>query len=221
MQEGRRRILDDFNPAEPDHAVRKLHKRLRRVARSLSSVWDHAQAGSLANGDIRYPSITTVGVGARAVHSGLRILVAQALGLGTCMHPQQADQLAKHAKSIPINNRSLFGEGLRAMVAKAVTTVRDYDVDDLEQVALFSIPRWAQESKSLRSLLLSLRSSANSSCFLVEAPSFTTFVLSRCMVYLSSSAYDFATWICICLSQRLLERRAISSPQVCAPQYYM
>ena len=30
-----RMILDDFNPVEPDHAVRKLHKRLCRAARSM------------------------------------------------------------------------------------------------------------------------------------------------------------------------------------------
>ena len=64
-----RTILNDFNRAEPDYAVRKLYKRLCRAARSLSSACNHAQVGALANAGIRYASIATVDVGARAVHN--------------------------------------------------------------------------------------------------------------------------------------------------------
>ena len=60
------------------------------------------------------------------VHSGLCTLWAQALRVGTCASTPQADELAKHANSIPINNHSLFGEGLRTVVAKAASTARNY-----------------------------------------------------------------------------------------------
>ena len=94
-------IMDDL---ESGLAVRKLRKHLCRASRSLSAAWTHAHAGSLANAGIRYASVAYVDVGARAVHCGLRTLRAQALGVGTCAPPQQADQLAKHANSIPISN---------------------------------------------------------------------------------------------------------------------
>ena len=60
-----------------------------------------------------------VDVGAKSVHSGLR-----AQRVGTCAETHQADQLAKHANSLPISNQSLFG-GLRTMVAKTASTARD------------------------------------------------------------------------------------------------
>ena len=98
----------------------------------------HAQAASLANTGIRYASIAIADVGARAVHIGLRTLMAQALRVGTGARTQQAEQLAKQANSIPINNRSLFGEGLRTVLAKAKSTARNYAAmaDGLAQAGL-------------------------------------------------------------------------------------
>ena len=93
---------------------------------------------SLANAGIRYASIATADVGARVVHSGLRTLRAQALRVGTGARTQQADQLAKQANSIPINNHSLFWECLRTIVAKAASTTRNYAAmaDRLAQAGL-------------------------------------------------------------------------------------
>ena len=53
-------------------------------------------------------------VGAWAVHSGLRTLQAQAL------------RVAKYANTVPLNNQSLFGGGLKTVVAKATSAARDY-----------------------------------------------------------------------------------------------
>ena len=46
--------------------------------------------------------------------------------MGTCSLAHQADQLAKHTNTLSISNQSLFGEGLRTVVAKATSTARDY-----------------------------------------------------------------------------------------------
>ena len=62
----------------------------------------------------------------------------QALRVGTCARPQHADQLAKQANSIPINNCNLFEEGLRTIVAKAASMARNYAnmADGLAQAGL-------------------------------------------------------------------------------------
>ena len=70
--------------------------------------------------------MATVDVGARAVHSGLRSLRAQALRVGTSAHAHQADQLAKLADGLPISPHSLFGEGLQQVIAKAASFARSY-----------------------------------------------------------------------------------------------
>ena len=139
---------------EPDHEVRKLRKCLHRASRSLSSTWDQAQAGCLANTGIKYASIATVAVWARAFHSGLRTLWVQALRVGTCACTQQADQLAKHANSIPISNRSLFGEGLCSVIARAASTARYYAAmaDGLVQGRMYkpTTPKGRNSCKSRR-----------------------------------------------------------------------
>lgn len=70
--------------------------------------------------------MATVDVGARAVHSGLRSLRAQALRVGTSARAHQAQQLKKMADSLPISPHSLFGEGLQPVIAKAASSARHY-----------------------------------------------------------------------------------------------
>ena len=128
--EDARATLDEFCSTEPTHGVRKVQKRLHRASRA----WAWSQAASLANAGVRYASIATADVGTRAVRSGLHTLRAQALRVGTGARTQQA----KQANSIPINNRSLFGVGLRTVVAKAMSTARNYAAmaDGLAQAVL-------------------------------------------------------------------------------------
>ena len=87
----------------------------QNLHRALNSSWDHTQVASLANTGVSFAGMATVEVGARAVHSGLRSLRAQALRVhvGTSAHSRQAEQLTKLADSLPISTRSLFGEGLQ------------------------------------------------------------------------------------------------------------
>ena len=90
-----------------------------------SSLPRDPQTASLANAGV-YASIAMVDVEARAVHSGLCTLWAQAFKVGTCAQCHQADVLAKYANTIPLSNQSLFGVGLKTMVAKAACAARDY-----------------------------------------------------------------------------------------------
>ena len=81
---------------------------------------------SFAKAGISFASMAMVDVGVRAVQSGLCSLRAQALRVGTCAQSRQADQLAKHADSLPISTHSLFGEGLQNDMAKANSSARTY-----------------------------------------------------------------------------------------------
>ena len=56
---------------ELGHAAKTLHRHFRRATRSLNSAWNHTQIASFANAGIKYTSMATVDVRARAVHSGL------------------------------------------------------------------------------------------------------------------------------------------------------
>ena len=105
--------------------VRSITRSLRRASIVLHS-WDHTQVVSLANTGVSFASMATVGVGARAVHSGLRSLRVQAPRVGTSTHVHHADQLAKLADSLPISPHSLFGEGLQPVIAKAASSARSY-----------------------------------------------------------------------------------------------
>ena len=111
---------------ELGQAAKTLHRCLHRANRSLNSTWDHTQVASFANACVSYSSMATVDVGVMAVQSGLRYLRAQALRVRTCAQLGQADQLAKHAGSLPISTRSLFGEGLKSVIANAASTARNY-----------------------------------------------------------------------------------------------
>ena len=46
--------------------------------------------------------------------------------VGTCAHGHQAEVLAQYANTIPLSNHSLFGGGLKTVVAKAASAARDY-----------------------------------------------------------------------------------------------
>ena len=99
-----------MNKLEPGRASGTLHMCLRRATRFLNSTWDHTQVASFANAGISYASMATVDVGTRAVQSGLRSLWAQALRVRTCTLLRQADQLLKHADSLPHQqSKSLWG----------------------------------------------------------------------------------------------------------------
>ena len=76
---------------ELGQAAKKLHRYLHMATRSLNSAWDHTQIASFANAGIRYAGVAGVDVEARAVHSGLCTLQAQAVRVGTYALPHQAD----------------------------------------------------------------------------------------------------------------------------------
>ena len=107
-----------------------ISRRLRRASTALNS-WDHTQVASLATTGVYFAGMATVDVGARAVHSGLHSLRAQALRVGTSALPRQAEQLTKLADSFLISTRSLFGEGLQLVIAKATSSASIYaDMED-------------------------------------------------------------------------------------------
>ena len=106
--------------------LRNLHRCLHRASKTLKSAWEHTQITSLANAGVKYVSIATVDVGARAVHSGLHTLRTQAFRVGTCAQGHQTDVMAQYASIIPLSNHSLFGGGLKTIVAKVASTAREY-----------------------------------------------------------------------------------------------
>ena len=123
-------LVDDVKVLPDDlklgNTAKKMHRHFCRTTKALKSAWDHSQTASLANAGVKYASIATVDVGARAVHSGLCTLRAQAPRVGTCAQAHQAEVLAKYANTIPFSNQSFLGGGLNTVVAKAASAARDY-----------------------------------------------------------------------------------------------
>ena len=108
-----------------DRPARKIRKCLHMASKTLKSSWEHTQVASLSNAGIKYASIATVDVGARAVHSGLCTFRVRALRVGTSAQGHQPDVLAKYTNTIPLSNTSLFGRGLNTVAAKAASTAWD------------------------------------------------------------------------------------------------
>ena len=81
-----------------------------------------------------------VDVGVRAVHSRLCTLRAQALRVGTSAQGHEADVLAKYANNIPLSSQSLFGGGLKVVVATAASAAWDYAAmaEGFAQAGLYS-----------------------------------------------------------------------------------
>ena len=86
-------LVDEAKVAldELGHAAKSMRRHLRRTTKALKSARDHTQTAFLANAGVKYSSIATVDIGARAVQSGLRTLRAQALRMGTCAQGHQTE----------------------------------------------------------------------------------------------------------------------------------
>ena len=78
---------------------------------------------SFANTGVKHACITMADVGARAVHTGLHTLRAQALRVGTAAYSRSLDVFTK---DISIISSNLFGGDLGKAVAKAATASRNY-----------------------------------------------------------------------------------------------
>ena len=95
----------------------------RKAKQSLNGAWADTQMVSFTKTGVKHAAIKMTDVGARAVHTGLRTLRAQALRVETGAHDYSLDVLSKD-----ITSSSPFRGDLGKAVAKAATTSRNYKV---------------------------------------------------------------------------------------------
>ena len=105
----------------------------QEAKQSLEEGWQDAQTMSFANMGIKHATIAVADVGARVVHTGIRMLRAQDLSIRTSTHGQG---LAAFTKDIPISSTGLFGCDLSK--AEAMEASASYNYKALVDIFMLS-----------------------------------------------------------------------------------